>query len=121
MGVPWRIASNSSHAEMRAKFARLGIADLVAGRVHSHSDVARAKPAPDLFLAAAAAGGADPADCVVVEDSLPGVRAASAAGMDCLGFAPHCDGAALRALGAVPFRAMAEIPALIEAAWRVAA
>jgi hypothetical protein len=41
--------------------------------------------------------------------------------MDCLGFAPHSDGAALRALGAVPFRAMAELPALIAAAWQRAA
>jgi len=121
MGVPWRIGSNSSHAEMRAKFARLGITDLVAGRVHSHSDVGRGKPAPDLFLAAAEAGGARPAECVVIEDSLPGVRAAVAAGMDCLGFAPHSDGAALREAGAVPFRAMAEVTTLIEAGWRRAA
>jgi HAD superfamily hydrolase (TIGR01509 family) len=121
MGVPWRVASNSSHAEMRAKFARLGISELVAGRVHSHTDVGRGKPAPDLFLAAAAAEGVAAAECVVIEDSLPGVRAAVAAGMDCLGFAPHSDGAALRALGATPFGAMAEVPALIEAAWRRAA
>jgi beta-phosphoglucomutase-like phosphatase (HAD superfamily) len=59
MGVPWRVASNSSHPEMEAKFARLGVSGLVAGRVHSHTDVARGKPAPDLFLAAAAAEGVD--------------------------------------------------------------
>jgi HAD superfamily hydrolase (TIGR01509 family) len=121
MGVPWRVASNSSHAEMDAKFARLGIGAMVAGRVHSHTDVARGKPAPDLFLAAAAAEGVDPAACLVIEDSLPGVRAARAAGMDCLGLSPRGDGAALRAAGAVPFHAMAELPRLIEAAWRRAA
>jgi len=121
MGVPWRVASNSSHAEMRAKFARLGIGELVSGRVHSHSDVARGKPAPDLFLAAAAAQGVAASECLVIEDSLPGVRAAVAAGMDCLGFAPHSDGEALRAAGAVPFRSMADLPRLIETAWRKAA
>jgi HAD superfamily hydrolase (TIGR01509 family) len=121
MGVPWRVASNSSHAELRAKFARLGISDLVAGRVHSHTDVARGKPAPDLFLAAAAAEGVVPAECLVIEDSVPGARAAVAAGMDCLGYAPHSDGSALRAAGAVPFRAMADVPRLVEAAWRRAA
>lgn len=121
LGVPWRVASNSSHPEMTAKFRRIGIGDLVRGRVHSHTDVARGKPAPDLFLAAADAEGVGPAECLVVEDSLPGVRAAVAAGMDCLGFAPHSDGAALRALGAVPFRSMAELPALIAAAWQRAA
>ncbi len=121
MGVPWRVASNSSHAEMRAKFARLGIRGLVDGRVHSHTDVARGKPAPDLFLAAAAAAGVNPAECLVIEDSVPGVRAAMAAGMDCLGFAPRSDGAVLRAEGAVPFQAMGELPRLVEAGWRRAA
>jgi HAD superfamily hydrolase (TIGR01509 family) len=118
LGVPWRIASNSSHEEMRAKFARLGISDLVSGRVHSHRDVGRGKPEPDLFLAAAAAEKVAPAACVVIEDSPLGVRAAAAAGMDCLGFAPHSDGAALRALGAVPFGSMFDVPALVAAALR---
>jgi HAD superfamily hydrolase (TIGR01509 family) len=121
LGVPWRVASNSSHAEMRAKFQRLGIANLVAGRVHSHTDVAAGKPAPDLFLAAAAAEGVAPECCVVVEDSVPGVRGAMAAGMDCLAYAPHADAAALRALGAAVFRNMAELPGLIAAALRRAA
>ncbi len=121
LGLPWRVASNSSHEEMRAKFARIGIADLVAGRVLSHTDVAAGKPAPDLYLAAAAAGGVSPSECVVIEDSVPGVLAAIAAGMDCLGFAPHSDGAHLRAAGAVPFHAMAELAGLIQAARRRAA
>jgi len=121
MGVPWRVASNSSHPEMRAKFARLGIGDLVAGRLHSYTDVARGKPAPELFLAAAAAEGVGPAECLVIEDSLPGVRAAVAAGMDCLAYSPHSDGALLRGAGAVPFHAMADLPLLVEAAWRRAA
>jgi HAD superfamily hydrolase (TIGR01509 family) len=118
LGVPWRIASNSSHEEMDAKFTRIGIASIVAGRMHSHLDVKQGKPAPDLFLAAAAAEGVAPAACVVIEDSQPGVRAAAAAGMDCLGYAPHSDGAALRALGAVPFRSMFDVPALVAAARR---
>ena len=57
LGLPWRIASNSSHQEMQVKFARIGISDRVAGRVHSFTDVPRGKPAPDLFLSAAAAEG----------------------------------------------------------------
>ena len=121
MGLPWRIASNSSHAEMAAKFRRIGIAGLVAGRVHSFTDVARGKPAPDLFLAAAAAEDVAPESCVVIEDSLPGVQGAVAAGMTCLGFAPHGDGAALRAAGAVPFHAMTALPALLAASGRMAA
>ncbi len=112
LGLAWRVASNSSHEEMRAKFSRLGITDLVAGRVHSHRDVPRGKPAPDLFLATAEAEGVPPAGCVVIEDSVPGSRAAAAAGMDCLGYAPHGRDAMLIDEGAVPFRSMFELPAL---------
>ncbi len=121
LGLPWRVASNSSHAEMRAKFTRLGLLSVVAGRVHSHRDVMRGKPAPDLFFAAAAAEGVAPAECVVIEDSLPGVRAAAAAGMDCLAYAPHSDGAVLRGSGAVPFHSMFDVPGLVAAALRGAA
>lgn len=112
-GVPWRVASNSSHDEMAAKFARLGLTELVAGRVHSYEDVGRGKPEPDLFLAAAAAEGVEPRDCLVIEDSVPGVTASVAAGMDCLGFDRSSDGAFLRASGAVPFHDMASLPRLI--------
>jgi len=115
LGLPWRIASNSSHEEMHVKFGRLGIRDLVVGRVHSHRDVARGKPAPDLFLAAAAAQGVSPEECVVIEDSVPGATAAAAAGMPCLGYAPHHDGSRLRAVGAMPFRSMFDLPAYLAA------
>lgn len=115
LGLPWRIASNSSHEEMHVKFGRLGIRDLVAGRVHSHRDVARGKPAPDLFLAAAAAQGVPPEECVVIEDSVPGATAAAAAGMPCLGYAPHHDGSRLQAVGAMPFRSMFDLPAYLAA------
>jgi beta-phosphoglucomutase-like phosphatase (HAD superfamily) len=89
MGLPFRIASNSSHEEMAQKFALNGMSELTAGRVHSARDVARGKPAPDLFLAAAAAEGADPAACLVVEDSVPGMTAARAAGMGVVAMAPE--------------------------------
>ncbi|MDE2007232.1 MAG: HAD-IA family hydrolase [Rhodospirillales bacterium] len=124
MGFEWRIASNSGVAELAAKFAATGLAALVAGRVHSAETViargGRGKPAPDLFLEAAHAAGVTPSYCVVVEDSIPGVRGAVAAGMRCLGFAPHGDGAALHAAGAEPFHALAALPALL-AAGRVGA
>ena len=88
LGLPYRIASNSSHQEMATKFNHTGLAALVAGRMHSARDVARGKPAPDLFLAAAAAQGVPPEACLVVEDSVPGLQAAHAAGMIVVAFAP---------------------------------
>lgn len=121
LGLPWRIASNSTHEEMRVKFARIGILDRVRGRMHSHRDVAAGKPAPDLFLATAAAQGVSPGECVVIEDSTTGARAAAAAGMDCLGYAPHGSAAALRAVGAVTFQSMFDLAHLIALAPREAA
>jgi HAD superfamily hydrolase (TIGR01509 family) len=118
LGLPWRVASNSSHAEMAAKFARIGIAVRVAGRVHSYTDVPAGKPAPDLFLAAADAEGVEPAGCVVIEDSVPGARAAAAAGMTCLGYAPRGRHDGLIAAGAGLFGAMAQVPVLLAEAIR---
>ncbi len=118
LGLRWKIASNSSHQEMRAKFGRTGMSGLVVGRLHSSDDVialgGRGKPAPDLFLAAAA--DVAPQACVVVEDSLHGAHAARAAGMQCLGFSPHGDGSHLAAAGAIPFHELSVLPALFRAA-----
>ncbi len=88
LGLPYRVASNSSHEEMAKKFGATGLLPLVVGRIHSARDVARGKPAPDVFLAAAAAEGVDPENCMVVEDSAPGIAAAHAAGMRVIGYAP---------------------------------
>ncbi len=121
LGVPWRVASNSSHPELHAKFARMDWLDMVAGRVHSHTDVRTGKPAPDLFLHAAAQEGVAPADCLVIEDSVAGATAARAAGMACLGLDRHGDGAALAACGAAVFHDMRELGGLIALAQKVAA
>jgi HAD superfamily hydrolase (TIGR01509 family) len=122
LGLPFRVASNSSRAEMAAKFVRAGLSDILKGRIHSAYDLMtqgkRGKPAPDLFLEAAAAEGVPPADCLVIEDSLAGVRGAVAAGMPCLAFCPDTDGAQLRQAGALPFTSMFALPDLIGNALR---
>lgn len=116
LGLPWRIASNSSHAELQAKFKGNGLLDRVTGRLHSHHDVAHGKPAPDLYLAAAAAEAVAPEACLVIEDSAPGAHAAKAAGMTCLGLCPDGDSAHLIAEGAAPFPSMHELPTLLRVA-----
>ncbi len=113
LGLPYRIASNSSHEEMAVKFQRVAMVELVEGRLHSARDVARGKPAPDVFLHAAAAARVPPGACLVVEDSVPGAQAARAAGMACIGLAPHGDDPALREAGAVLIRSFSELPALL--------
>ena len=79
-GIPHAVATNSSTA---GAWRKLGLAGI--GQAFEHvvgfDAVALPKPAPDVFLAAAALLGANPADCIAFEDSDPGVIAALAAGM----------------------------------------
>lgn len=104
MGLDWRIASNSSNAEMEVKFTCVGLTDLVKGRYISAERVlvkgGKAKPAPDVYLEAAADAKVKPENCIAIEDSPLGMRAAVAAGMVCYGLDPHGSGAALKAEGA---------------------
>jgi beta-phosphoglucomutase-like phosphatase (HAD superfamily) len=78
-----------------------GLRPLFEGRVYSADEVARGKPAPDLFLHAARDLGVAPARCIVVEDSPSGVAAARAAGMPVVGFADLTPRAALTAADVV--------------------
>ena len=112
-GIPVAIASNSSRFELAAKLARLDLAHAFAGRAFSFEDVAQPKPAPDLYWAAARSCGADPAECVVVEDSLLGAQSGRAAGCHVLGLTRETDAAVFLAIGAEPFSSMAELPALL--------
>ncbi len=112
-GIPVAVASNAGRAELAAKLDRLGLAAFFAGRVFSFEDVARPKPAPDIYLAAARSCGVAPGDCVVVEDSLLGVRAGVSAGCRVLGLARESDASVLAAAGAAPFPSMAALPGLL--------
>ncbi len=82
-GLPLAVASSSDHAWVSGWLERHRISDYFQC-VRTRDDVARIKPAPDLFLSAAAGLGVDPASCLVFEDSPNGMRAALAAGMRCV-------------------------------------
>lgn len=111
------VASNSSRERMRVSLGAAGLLARFEGRMFSAEVVARPKPAPDLFLHAAASMGAAPADCAVVEDTPTGVEAAVAAGMAVFGYAggAHSSARTLAAAGATVFRRMRELPALLRA------
>ena len=115
LGLPLRVASNSSHEEMAVKFVRTGLSSLVVDRLHSAQDVGAGKPAPDVFLAAAAAEGVPAGACLVIEDSVPGAMAARAAGMACIGLAREGDDTGLRAAGARLIHSLDELPAILRA------
>ncbi len=115
-GVPRCVASSGDHERIRRGLRAAGLLDRFSDdAIFSVEDVAHGKPAPDLFLHAAARMGFDPVATVVVEDSDAGVRAGVAAGMRVLGYAPDPGAAAvLEGAGAEPFGDMRELPALLE-------
>ena len=84
--LPRAVASSSGTQSLRVKLKMVGHWDLFAPHVYSADEVVAPKPAPDLFLFAAAKLGADPTRCVVIEDSINGVMAGRAAGMRVWGF-----------------------------------
>ncbi|WP_343672366.1 HAD family phosphatase [Paraburkholderia heleia] len=113
-------ASNSYTAVVREVLARNGLDRFFGARVYCADLVARPKPAPDVYLAAAQGMDVAPAACLVVEDSVTGVSAACAAGMTVLGFVggTHVGGDAhaheLREAGAIEiFDDMTTLPARV--------
>ncbi|MDI5986167.1 HAD-IA family hydrolase [Halomonas sp. M4R5S39] len=85
--LPKAVVSNSRRRRVLASLATTGLERLIGeSPVFTADQVARPKPAPDLYLLAARELGCAPADCLVVEDSVSGVTAAYAAGMTVIGF-----------------------------------
>jgi HAD superfamily hydrolase (TIGR01509 family) len=113
--LPTCVASSGSHEKMRFTLGLTGLYDRFSGRIFSATDVARGKPAPDLFLYAAERMGVAPEACVVVEDSAMGVAGARAAGMHVLAYAGGVTKAAkLAGPSTVVFEHMRELPGLLE-------
>ena len=83
-GVPLAVASSSRRERLDRTLARASLDTIFAVSV-AGDEIARGKPAPDMFLEAARRLGAIPQDCVVIEDSAPGVAAGLAAGMVTVG------------------------------------
>jgi len=117
-------ASGADRHKVELQLEKIGILDCFAGRIFSGHETPRSKPAPDVYLAAAAALGVDPARCAVVEDTVTGATAGVAAGATVFGYSPsdlgHSGPEALRAVGVAQiFTDMAQLPGLL-ADWRPA-
>ncbi|WP_333904548.1 HAD family phosphatase, partial [Achromobacter insolitus] len=85
-GLQVCVASSSTPPKLETALKLVGLWDEFAPHVFSTAQVAHGKPAPDVFLFAARQMRAAILDCVVVEDSVPGVRAARAARMRAVGY-----------------------------------
>lgn len=119
--LPWPscVVSNSKPAKLGLGLIETGLYELFYPRIFSAALVERGKPAPDLFLHAAAVMGVRPESCVVIEDSVAGVTGAQAAGMLTLGFVggAHCpedQSNRLRTAGAaLVFDSFLQLPAIV--------
>ncbi len=119
------VASSGTPDKIRTSLTRANIHERLAPHIFSASQVKRGKPEPDLFLFAARQMDVAPERCIVIEDSIPGIIGARAAGMTVLGFrggahylehpasAPSAE-TLLRAGALVTFEDMRQLPAMID-------
>jgi beta-phosphoglucomutase-like phosphatase (HAD superfamily) len=113
-------ASGADRPKIELQLAKVGLDGVFAGKVFSGMEMPRSKPAPDVYLAAAAALGVDPARAAVVEDTPAGVQAGVAAGAVVFGYCPpdslaHHKPEVLLAAGAAhTFPSMAELGGLLQ-------
>jgi HAD superfamily hydrolase (TIGR01509 family) len=87
--LPMALATNGQRAWTEDHLASTGLLGYFTGRIFSAHEVGAWKPDPRLFLTAAEGLGVAPANCAVVEDSLPGILAGAAAGMRVFAYLPY--------------------------------
>ena len=112
--IPYCVASSGDHEKMRTTLGMTKLWSYFEGRIFSVTEVPRAKPYPDVFLYAAQRMGAAPSQCLVVEDTPTGVKAAVAAGMTVLGYAKLTPAHRLEAEGAITFDDMRTLPQYLQ-------
>ena len=108
-------ASGADRFKVEMQLAQVGLMEWFAGRIFSGHEMPRSKPAPDVYLAAAAHLGAAGERCLVIEDTVTGVTAGVAAGATVWAYCPLLDqGEALRQAGARQlFERMDDLPGLL--------
>lgn len=114
-GIATCVASSARVSKMHITLGATGLLPLFEHALFSSTMVARGKPFPDLFLHAAGTMGFEPADCIVVEDSVAGTEAGIAAGMRVFSYHgdPHSDRDGLEKAGGIPFDDMRALAALV--------
>ena len=111
-------ASGADRIKVEMQLAQVGLMQYFEGRIFSGHEMPATKPAPDVYLAAAAALNVPPARCLVIEDTVTGVTAGVAARATVIGYSPagpgHSSGVAVRGAGAVQvLTQLADLPALL--------
>lgn len=114
-GIAYCVASSARISKMNITLGRTGLLPLFEHAMFSATMVARAKPFPDIFLHAAQALGFEPADCIVIEDSVAGTKAGIAAGMRVFSYCgdPHAEREGLASAGGILFEDMRALADLV--------
>jgi HAD superfamily hydrolase (TIGR01509 family) len=113
--IPLAVASSGERAKILTNLAKVGLLNYFGDQISSATEVAEAKPAPDVYLLAARRAGFVPSECLAIEDSPNGVLAAVRAGMQVIGFARETPASDLTTAGAHQvFETMAEVHAHLE-------
>lgn len=87
--LPFCVASSGPANKIRLNLEITGLLPYFEGKIFSCYDIQKWKPEPDIFLWAAKTMGFDPKDCLVIEDSVSGVKGAKAGGFDVFGYTEH--------------------------------
>lgn len=117
-GIKMACASGADRSKVMLQLRKTDLLPFFEGRIFSGVEMPKSKPAPDVYLAAAAALGVDPMHCAVIEDSTTGATAGIAAGCTVFAYCPddigHSSAQAMRDVGASHvFTSMADLPALL--------
>lgn len=113
INMPFCVASNGPVTKMELTLGQNDLLPYFEKSVFSAYDIKSWKPEPGLFLHAANQFSTKPENCLVIEDSDNGTRAAQNAGMPCLGYSPEGPDAKLEANGAKCFKNMSEVVGLL--------
>lgn len=113
LNVPICVASNGHRDEIDQRLRLSKLASFFGKNIFSGLEVPNPKPAPDVYLAAAHSFEISPLNCIVIEDSIPGVTAGVRAGMKVYGYAAFTPAETLEKAGAIPFTTMIELKEML--------
>ena len=113
IAVPFCVASSGPQEKIQLNLTTVGLIEKFENRIFSSYDINSWKPNPEIFEYAAKTMGFKPNECVVIEDSLAGVKAAKNGGFDVFGFANNHNHAELKKEGATVFFDMEHLYGLL--------
>lgn len=114
LNVPFCVASSGPQAKIKLNLTATGLIELFDNNIFSCYDINSWKPEPDIYLHAAKEMGFKVEECMVIEDSKPGVIAAKSGGFKVYGYAHDGNAEELESEGAIVFNSFAALANLLK-------